>query len=370
MAGIIDYINQARNKFSFLKWVQIIPQESLATKKSALYFVEKSPTTAEAIIVDDLGQKRKIVGGSGGSSFSGIETQDSTTVSFTGDGTISNPLSADSNSISVTKTSELTNDGADGVNAFITAKDIPAPIDISNKADRDGSNITAIISWRQALDIYNKLEVNNKFIKGGQETLTAIQQPVLVGNILTVSYIGENGVLQQQTVDLSSLATIDIHIEDATYDTSTNVITITDTEGAEYKIDLSEFSIITNTNVNGVTTLTQEAVTKLIISKVGQTGSYNDLLDKPNFTNPDFTLRIVGNEIISNISTFEQNFFNTSEIILAFEPVQILGVFVDGYKIKDSEYNITLPSKIKILIDITNKNINCQYRHLIIFNQQ
>ena len=61
MAGIIDYISQIRNKFQFLKWIQIIPQESLATKKSALYFVEKSPTTAEAIIVDDLGQKRKLV---------------------------------------------------------------------------------------------------------------------------------------------------------------------------------------------------------------------------------------------------------------------------------------------------------------------
>lgn len=63
MAGIIDYINQARKKFQFLKWVQIIPQESLATKKSALYFVEKNETEVDAIVIDDLGQKRKLTGG-------------------------------------------------------------------------------------------------------------------------------------------------------------------------------------------------------------------------------------------------------------------------------------------------------------------
>lgn len=140
---------------------------------------------------------------------------------------------------SITKTSELTNDGEDGVNAFITAQDIP------------------------------------------EESLTTIQQPTLAGNILTIKYIGENRTLQEQTVDLSNLATIDIHIEDATYDASTNIITLTDTKGTTFNIDLSEFSILTRTDANGVTILTQEGVTKLTLSKVGQTGSYNDLLNKP-----------------------------------------------------------------------------------------
>lgn len=66
MAGIIDYINDVTKKFQFLKWVQIIPQESLATKKSALYFVEKNSTEVDAIVIDDLGQKRKLTGGGTG----------------------------------------------------------------------------------------------------------------------------------------------------------------------------------------------------------------------------------------------------------------------------------------------------------------
>jgi hypothetical protein len=41
-----------------------------------------------------------------------------------------------------TKTSDLTNDGEDGVNPFITAQDLPAPVDISGKLDKDFSTFT------------------------------------------------------------------------------------------------------------------------------------------------------------------------------------------------------------------------------------
>ena len=82
---------------------------------------------------------------------------------------------------SITKTSELTNDGEDGVNAFITAQDIPAPIeqvnsdwnatsgpseilnkptipapvDISTKAETDASNLTTgnVEQWRTKLNV-------------------------------------------------------------------------------------------------------------------------------------------------------------------------------------------------------------------------
>lgn len=50
-------------------------------------------------------------------------------------------------------TSELINDGADGVNPFITAQDIPAPVDISKKAETDASNIDDNLHiWRQKID--------------------------------------------------------------------------------------------------------------------------------------------------------------------------------------------------------------------------
>lgn len=85
-------------------------------------------------------------------------------------------------------------------------------VDISTKAEIDGSNITDTILWRQTLDVYNKSEVNSKFINSTSESLTSIQKPTLVGNVLTLKYVGENGILQEQTVNLSNLSTIDKQI--------------------------------------------------------------------------------------------------------------------------------------------------------------
>ena len=229
-----------------------------------------------------------------------------------------------------TNTSDLINDGDNGENPFITALDVPAqtpqvnsdwnsttgvseilnkpttlssfendlpPIDISTKAEKDASNITDIITWRTALDVYNKSEINSKFINSTSESLTSIQQPTLVGNILTIKYIGENGIIQSQNVDLSNLITSDVTIVDANYDASTNIITLLDSNGDDYKVDLSEFSILTTTDVNGVTNLNQEGVTKLTVSRVGQTGDYNHLLNRPN-TTESVNFEIVDGELI------------------------------------------------------------------------
>ena len=113
------------------------------------------------------------------------------------------------------------------------------------------------------------------------ETLTAINGLSLTGNILTISYTGENGVTQTKNVDLSSLTTTDVKVSNANYNASTNVITITNSDSTFFTIDLSEFSIISTTDANGVTTLVQEGITKATLSKVGQTGEYGDLLNKP-----------------------------------------------------------------------------------------
>lgn len=151
-----------------------------------------------------------------------------------------------------------------------------------NKANRDASNITPYATdWRDNLDLYNRSETDSKFSNNDNESLTILEEPILTGNILTLRYKGETGVTQEVNVDLSNLATIDVKIEDATYNASTNIITLTDTEGIEFNIDLSEFSLLVTTNQLGIATLTQEGVTKLQISKVGQTGDYNDLMNKP-----------------------------------------------------------------------------------------
>ncbi|MDQ0593196.1 hypothetical protein QFZ37_001565 [Chryseobacterium ginsenosidimutans] len=144
--------------------------------------------------------------------------------------------------------------------------------DFSKKADVDASNINP---------------QNAQLWKDKIETQTSIQNPELNGNILTVFYTGENGVQQSKSVDLSGLATNNIHIENAEYDASQNIITITQSDGSSFPINLSEFSIIPTTNADGSISLAQEGVEKVKIHKVGISGSYNDLNDKPTFAEND-----------------------------------------------------------------------------------
>ncbi|MGK6342362.1 hypothetical protein ACMGDK_08995 [Chryseobacterium sp. DT-3] len=144
--------------------------------------------------------------------------------------------------------------------------------DFSQKADANASNVSP---------------QNAQLWKEKIETQTSIQNPELNGNILTVFYTGENGIQQGKAVDLSSLITNNIRIENAEYDASQNIITITQSDGSSFPINLSEFSIVPTTNVDGSVSLVQEGVEKVKIHKVGISGSYNDLSDKPAFTEND-----------------------------------------------------------------------------------
>jgi hypothetical protein len=113
------------------------------------------------------------------------------------------------------------------------------------------------------------------------ETLTQLNTPTLTGNILTLAFLNENNVEQTVTVDLSSINQTSSGISNASYNAATNIITLTEDDATEHTIDLSEFSIISATDGGGVTTLTQEGVVKLTVSKVGQSGLFADLLSKP-----------------------------------------------------------------------------------------
>jgi len=150
--------------------------------------------------------------------------------------------------------------------------------DFSQKADANASNISP---------------QNAQLWKEKIETQTSIQNPELNGNILTVFYTGENGVQQSKSVDLSTLATNNIHIENAEYDASQNIITITQSDGSSFPINLSEFSIVPTTNVDGSVSLVQEGAEKAKIHKVGISGSYNDLSDKPANNNTDTLQQVI-----------------------------------------------------------------------------
>lgn len=66
--------------------------------------------------------------------------------------------------------------------------------------------------------------------------------------------------------------------------------------------------------------------------------------------------------IEGNISLFSE-YFNTQNCILAFTPIQILGIYKNGLKLLQSEYTITLPKTISINTYI-DENIEIQYTHL------
>ena len=160
--------------------------------------------------------------------------------------------------------------------------------DFSKKADANASNINP---------------QNAQLWKEKIETQTSIQNPELNGNILTIFYVGENGIQQSKSVNLSSLITNDISIEHAEYDASQNIITITQNDGSSFPINLSEFSIVPATNPDGSVSLAQEGVEKIKIHKVGISGSYNDLSDKPPFSGNDTLQSVIdrGNSSVKPI---------------------------------------------------------------------
>lgn len=66
--------------------------------------------------------------------------------------------------------------------------------------------------------------------------------------------------------------------------------------------------------------------------------------------------------IEGNVSLFEE-YFEQQECELNFIPIQIVGVYQDGIKLSNSEYEIILPKKIKIK-EYVDENIQIEYTHL------
>ena len=66
--------------------------------------------------------------------------------------------------------------------------------------------------------------------------------------------------------------------------------------------------------------------------------------------------------IEGNVSLFTE-YFNQQICELNFIPIQIVGVYQDGIKLLNSEYEIILPKKIKIK-EYVDENIQIEYTHL------
>jgi len=148
----------------------------------------------------------------------------------------------------------------------------------------------------------NKHEIGVVDGKPLSETVTALNKPTLLNNILTLKFLNESNIEQTIDVDLTGLVTNSSGINNATYNAASNIITLTEIDGDVWNIDLSEFSILTSTDATGVTTLTQEGVTKLTTSRAGQTGQYAHLLGLPNLD-----IYATKTEVDSEIARIEAN---------------------------------------------------------------
>lgn len=82
---------------------------------------------------------------------------------------------------------------------------------------------------------------------------------------------------------------------------------------------------------------------------------------------PDDTLYINGNDIMLGTSTFSEEFIGLQNITLQFVPVSFIGIYHKGLHLDSSQYEIELPDKIKILVNVdTNDKIIITYNHKII----
>ena len=104
------------------------------------------------------------------------------------------------------------------------------------------------------------------------------------------------------------------------------------------------------------------------IDKGGYTGTAQDLKDdidtkqkKLSSFDESILIETDGN-IEGNVSLFTE-YFNQQVCELNFIPTQIIGVYQDGIKLLNSEYEIILPKKIKIK-EYVDENIQIEYTHL------
>ncbi len=107
-------------------------------------------------------EQLKKIAGATTSSGEGIQSiQEGDNISIDNTDPLNPIVSATGGGTTVTKTSDLVNDGEDGINPYISLNDIPV-VDISTKAEVDASNLTPtnVISWRDALSVYSKSQVD------------------------------------------------------------------------------------------------------------------------------------------------------------------------------------------------------------------
>ena len=114
-----------------------------------------------------------------------------------------------------------------------------------------------------------------------KETVTKLNEPTINGNTLTLSYTDETNTIKTVSVDLSSIVSDESGILSVGFNTVNNIITISEVDGDIWYINLSSLVINTTNNSNGTVTVNQGGTVKFTISKVGTSGQWVDLLNRP-----------------------------------------------------------------------------------------
>ena len=92
-----------------------------------------------------------------------------------------------------------------------------------------------------------------------------------------------------------------------------------------------------------------------------------NIIDGSIYTNTDSTLLInpLEKTIDSNTSIIEDQFKDIDTVVLSFTPLEILGVYLNGLKLQNDQFDFTLPNIIYIGSAGSINRISVQYRHLV-----
>ena len=222
-------------------------------------------------------------------------------------------------------------------------------------------------------NVYSKTQINTELSKKIPKPTSTISEPteqykytVLLdsnGNSVNIlaNTIGRNIFNYSGTTSLNSGLK-----QGATF--------VWDTDGKDYILknlkDKTNDSSYTEMIISNSSEDVSKANIKSILKKFPSTLSKSDKdiwkVDIEAITNsPDDTLYINNSDIYLGTSTYTEEFNGISNITLEFEPTSFIGIFHKGLRLDTSQYEIELPNKLNILV-----NVQPNDKIIITYNQK
>ena len=240
---------------------------------------------------------------------------------------------------------------------------------LNSKLNVDGSNIENLEEWKVILNYYDKTETYsqteiNNFLSGKQNS---------------IGYIPENSANKSDSYTASSSTTyastkalvdgLDTKLDKGTYTgtaqdlkneidgkaNASHTHNISDVTNLQTALDSKEDISNKQNNLNADATNTKYPTVTAVNDGLATKQKLLSSFDESILIETD------GN-IEGNISLFEE-YFEQQVCELNFIPTQTIGVYQDGIKLSNSEYEIILPKKIKIK-EYVDENIQIEYTHL------